>query len=162
MPPVDQWRALDEAGICKDRIAAFRFTGLTATASTSTAQTLLAGLHAGRRAPLWIGLSGPLQRLTVILEPEPGRSPHYWLGPAVTADAPFDIQLLVHPGMGPGGLLYRLEADAPWSSLSSASAWGAERLDWPERFSVAHGPAGPHDRAFLGRDLAVSTTIVEG
>ena len=162
VPSVDQWRALDEAGICKDRIAAFRFTGLTATASTSTAQTLLVGLHAGRRAPLWIGLSGPLQRLTVILEPEPGRSPHYWLGPAVTADAPFDIQLLVHPGMGPGGLLYRLEADAPWSSLSSASAWGAERLDWPERFSVAHGPAGPHDRPFLGRDLAVSTTIVEG
>jgi len=158
VPPVEQWQALDEAGIGKDRIAAFRFTGRTAIAGTSTAQTLLAALQPGRRAPLWIGLSGPAQRLTVILEPEPGRSPHYWLGPAFAADTPFDIQLLVHPGMGPGGLLYRLADDAAWSSLSAASAWGAERLDWPGRWSVGHGQGGPGDRAFRGRDLAISAT----
>ncbi|HQS17451.1 GNAT family N-acetyltransferase [Reyranella sp.] len=161
-PPVGQWRALGEAGISNGRIAALHFTGHAAPTGTSTAQTFLSAFRPGVRAPLWIGLRGYEQRLTVILEPEPGRSPHYWLGPAVTADAPFDIQLLVHPGMGPGGLLYRLAADAPWSSLSSASAWGAERLDWPGRFSVAHGPEGPRDRAFLGRDLAVSATIVDG
>ena len=94
----------------------------------------------------------------VILEPEPGRSPHYWLGPPIAADAPFDIQLLVHPGMGPGGLLYRLAADAPWTSLSAASAWGAERLQWPGRWSVGHGQGGSDDRAFRGRDLAISAT----
>ena len=162
VPPVGQWRALGEAGISNGRMAAFRFTGHAAPTGTSTAQTFLSAFRPGVRALLWIGLRGYEQRLTVILEPEPGRSPHYWLGPAVTADAPFDIQLLVHPGMGPGGLLYRLAADAPWSSLSSASAWGAERLDWPGRFSIAHGPEGPHDRAFLGHDLAVSATIVDG
>lgn len=162
VPPVEQWQALGEAGVGKDEIVAFRFTGDAAAAGTSTIQTLLSAFQPGVRAPLWIGLSGPAQRLTVILEPEPGRSPHYWLGPALDAGAPFDIQLLVHPGMGPGGLLYRLAADAPWSSLSAASAWGAERLDWPHRWSIGHGQEGPGDRAFLGSNLAVSTTTVEG
>ena len=64
--------------------------------------------------------------------------------------------------MGPGGLLYRLAAEAPWSSLSTASAWGAERLEWPGRWSVGHGQNGPEDRAFLGSNLAVSTTTLEG
>ena len=162
VPPVEQWQALGEAGVGKDEIVAFRFTGDAAAAGTSTIQTLLSAFQPGVRAPLWIGLTGPAQRLTVILEPEPGRSPHYWLGPALDAGAPFDIQLLVHPGMGPGGLLYRLAADAPWSSLSAASAWGAERLEWPSRWSVGHGQEGPGDRAFLGRNLAVSTTPVDG
>lgn len=158
VPPVEQWQALDEAGIGKDRLAAFRFTGHTAPAPTGAAQTLLAAFEPNVRAPLWIGLSGPSQRLMVILEPEPGRSPHYWLGPPIAADAPFDIQLLVHAGMGPGGLLYRLAADAPWTSLSAASAWGAERLHWPGRWSVGHGQGGSDDRAFRGRGLAISAT----
>ncbi len=162
VPTVDRWTSLQDAGIARDRIAAFRFTGQTADAGASSAQTFLAACRPGVRAPVWIGLSGPSQRLTVILEPEPGRSPHYWLGPSIAADAPFDIQLLVHPGMGPGGLLYRLAADAPWTSLSAASAWGAERLDWPGLWSVGHGPGGPGDRAFLGRNLAISATADEG
>jgi len=156
LPPVEQWQALDEAGIGNGRIVALRFTGRAAVDGASTAQTFLSTLRPGSRAPLWIGLRGPEQRLAVILELEPGRSPRYWLGPAITAGALFDIQLLVHPDMGPGGLLYRLAADAPWSSLSTASAWGPERLDWPTRFGIGHGPEGPEDRAFLGRDLAVS------
>jgi hypothetical protein len=162
VPPVDRWQPLNDVPIGGDRIVAFRFTGHAAAVGTSPAQTLLSAFRPGIRAPLWIGLSGPDQRLTAILEPEPGRSPHYWLGPAVEAGSSFDIQLLVHPGMGPGGLLYRLTADAPWSSLSAASAWGAERLHRPERWTVGHGQQGPDDRAFLGRNLAVSATTVEG
>lgn len=158
LPPVERWQNLDEAGIGKDKIVAFRFTGRAATEGTSTVQTFLSALRPGSRAPLWIGLRGPEQRLTLILELEPGRSPRYWLGPAVAASEPFDIQLLVHPDMGPGGMLYRFAMDAPWSSLSTASAWGAERLDWPEHWSVGHGQEGPDDAPFLGRDLAVSTT----
>ena len=161
LPPVEQWQALGEAGIGEDTIMAFRFTGHAAAAGASPAQTLLSAFRPGIRAPLWVGLRGPAQRLTMILEPEPGRSPHYWHGPAIAAGSPFDIQLLIHRGMGPGGLMYRLAADAPWSSLSAASAWGAERLDWPERWVVGHGQDGPADRAFLGRDLAASATAVE-
>lgn len=162
VPPVEQWRRLEEAPFGRGSIAAFRFAGHAAPTGTSTAQTFLAAFHPGLRAPFWVGLSGPAQRLMVILEPQPGRSPHYWLGPPVTADAPFDIQLLVHPGMGPGGLLYRLAGDAPWSSLSAASAWGAERLHWPDHWSSGHGPQGRDDRPFLGADLAISTTTLGG
>jgi ribosomal protein S18 acetylase RimI-like enzyme len=161
VPPVEQWQALAHIGGGKDDVVAFRFTGHTA-ANAGPAQTFLSAFQPGIRAPLWIGLRGPEQRLTVILEPEPGRSPHYWLGPTIAAGAPFDIQLLVHPGMGPGGLLYRLAADAPWSSMSAASAWGAERLQWPGQWSIGHGQEGPADRAFFGRNLAVSTTVVKG
>ncbi len=161
LPPVEQWRGLDEARFGRDRIAAFRFTGRAAAAGTSTIQTFVSAFSPGRRAPFWVGLSGPAQRLMVILEPEPGRSPHCWLGPSVTADAPFDIQLLVHPGMGPGGLLYRLSGDGPWSSLSAASAWGAERLDWLDDWTVGHGQRGLGDRAFLGHDLAISATALD-
>ena len=99
---------IGDASIGEDQIVAFRFTGQAAAPGTSTAQTFLSAFRPGIRAPLWIGLRGPEQRLTVILEPEPGRSPHYWHGPFLTAGASFDIQLLIHPGMGPGGLLYRL------------------------------------------------------
>ncbi len=162
VPPPEQWPALGDANFGEDKIVAFRFTGQAAVPGTSTAQTFLSAYRRGTRAPLWIGLSGPEQRLTAILEPEPGRSPHYWHGPSLQAGASFDIQLLVHPGMGPGGLLYRLATDAPWSSLSAASAWGAERLVWPGQWSVGHGQGGPEDRAFLGRNLAASTMIVEG
>lgn len=162
VPPPEQWHVLGDAGSVKDKLVAFRFTGQAAAPGTSTVQTFLSAFRPGIRAPLWIGLSGPEQRLTAILEPEPGRSPHYWHGPSFKAGASFDIQLLVHPGMGPGGLLYRLATDAPWSSLSAASAWGAERLDWPGHWSIGHGQGGPEDRAFLGRNLAVSTMVVEG
>ena len=161
VPPVEHWRALDEARFGRDRIAAFRFTGRAAAAGTSTLQTFLSAFTPGRRAPFWVGLSGPAQRLLAILEPEPGRSPHYWVGPSVTADAPFDIQLLVHPGMGPGGLLYRRSDDDAWTSLSAASAWGAERLDWPDAWTIGQGQQGPDDRTFLGRDLAVAAVTFE-
>ena len=48
--------------------------------------------------------AGREQRLTVILGPEPRRSPHYWIGPPVAPDTGFDFQLLIHAGMGPGGI----------------------------------------------------------
>jgi hypothetical protein len=162
LPFLEQWHALGKAAAGDSKIVAFRFAGHAAATGTGPTQTFLSAFQPGIRAPLWIGLRGPEQRLTAILEPEPGRSPHYWIGPAVEPGAPFDIQLLIHPGMGPGGLLYRLAADAPWSSMSAASAWGAERLKWPEHWSIGNGQAGPEDRAFLGHDLAVSTTTVEG
>jgi Calcineurin-like phosphoesterase len=141
-----------------DRIVAFRFTGWAAPRNTSTAQTLLSAFQPGIQAALWIGLRGPEQRLTVIIGPEPRRSPHYWNGPAITPGANFSFQLLIHTGMGPGGVMYRDGTDERWSSLSAASPWGAERLKWPERWSVGHAQAGPHDRAYLGSELTASVT----
>jgi hypothetical protein len=98
-----------------------RFDGQAAAPGTSCSQ-------AGEMQPMWIGMRGEAQRLTVIVHNEPGRSPHYWNGPKVEAGRPFDIHLKLHAGMGPGGILFKLAADRPWSSMSAASAWGAQPL----------------------------------
>jgi hypothetical protein len=138
------------------RLVAFRFTGQAAPDGTSVAQTLVSAYQPGALACLWVGLRGRDQRLTVTIGPEPHRSPHYWLGPAMSPSDPFDITLLIHSGMGPGGLLCRIGTDARWSSLDAASAWGAERLTWPARLTVARGQAGPGDRPFKGTQLEAS------
>ena len=163
LPPQDRWQPLppgeSEAPFTgkTDRIVAFRFAGRAVRGGSGPAQTLLSAFRPGVQAPLWIGLRGPEQKLTVILGPEPGRSPHYWIGPSVAPDAPFSLRLVIHPGMGPGGLLCRF--GQRWSSLTAASPWGAERLTWPERWSIGHGSASAGDRAFLGRDLSALMTI---
>jgi hypothetical protein len=138
---------------------AFHVTGHAAPCGTSGVQTLLAAFDPGVLAPLWIGLRGRDQRLTLTLGPTPRRSPHYWLGPALRAGEPFDIQLLLHSGMGPGGIMCRSGSEVAWSSLESASAWGAEQLDWPSQWSVGHGQAGTDDAPFKGSDLVVSTSV---
>lgn len=61
--------------------------------------------------------------------------------------------------MGPGGVLWRSGDDAAWSSLCGASAWGAERLDWPARWSVGHGKGGPDDCPFRGAALAAAVRL---
>ena len=147
-PEPDQWHTVsDDAPITGD--IAFRFTGRAAPAGTATAQTLLSAFTPGVQAPLWIGVRGPDQKLTVTIGPQPGRSPHYWLGPALTPGDPFDFQLMFHAGMGPGGIMHRTTHEQ-WSSLSAASPWGAERLTWPERWNVGHAQ---NDRVFLGSGL---------
>jgi len=146
----------------RDRpIAAFRFTGSTAPTGHCAAQTLFSAHEIREMARLWIGLRGPEQVLTVILAPEIGRSPHYWLGPALAPDARFDLQLLVHAEMGPGGIMLRTGEVEPWSSLAAASPWGAERLIWPKSWTVGRGPADAEDRPFLGTDLMSSFVLTE-
>jgi hypothetical protein len=115
--------------------------------------------RSGLQPSLWIGLRGVDQRLAVILGPEPRRSPNYWHGPAIAPDAPFDLTLLIHTGMGSGGILCRTGDEKPWSSLAAASPWGAERLVWPERWSVGHASRGPGDQPFRGSALTASVAV---
>lgn len=170
LPPSSTWLALDpgeqatpiRGGASPDLapLVGWHFTGCAAPEGTSAPQTLLAAWAPGSAlAPLWIGLRGGDQRLTVTLAPQAGRSPHYWFGPALIPGEPFELQLLCHAGMGPGGLLWRLSDGTPWTSLESAGPWGAERLDWPERWSLGQGKAGPEDQAFLGRDLTARVFV---
>ncbi len=147
-----------------ERIVAFRFAGTTAPDGMALAQTLLA-MHdpcSSSLPPLWIGLSGPGQRLTVDLSPEHGRSPHTWHGRAFGPNVAFSLNLVVHAGMGPGGLLVRYDGEETYTSLTGASAWGAERLRWPELWSVAQGRNGSDDRPFLGAVLNVATMELAG
>jgi hypothetical protein len=106
-------------------------------------------------------LRGPDQRLAVIIGPQPGRSPHYWHGPAIGPQQDFDVTLLLHTGMGPGGILCRMESDPRWSSLAAASPWGAERLCWPRWWSVGHATRGPSDQPFRGPTLTASVWVGE-
>lgn len=157
VPPTTSWRALPPGHAPAPHTGALRrplrlrLTGRTAAAA-SHAQTLICAFSAGTLPVFWIGLRGPRQRLTAILGGKPGRSPHYWHGPALPPDTPFDLRLLIHPDMGPGGLLYAL-GDGAWSSLAGASATGAEMLDWPARWGVGCGQGGPGDRPFAGSHL---------
>ena len=169
MPEIGEgaWRTLPEGlieaawsgGAPRAPYLALRFTGEAARAGEARAQTLLAAFEASSLPSLWVGLTGEVQRLTVILGREAARSPHYWFGRSVLPGEAFDIELVVNPDMGPGGLLARDGGDRRWSSLSGASAHGAERLDWPRRWSVGHGPAGAQDRPFAGADLRAIVAI---
>jgi len=137
-------------------LVVWQFSGMCAPADTGTPQTWLTGWGAGDGlATIWIGVHGAEQQLAVLLAPQPGRSPHLWMGPALTAAAPFSLQLACHFGMGPGGLLWRWGDDKPWSSLIGASPWGFERVVWPSQWAIGHGQRGAADRPFRGADLQI-------
>jgi hypothetical protein len=146
-----------EGDATQAQLVAWRFVGVCPAISGGEAQTLLCGWDPGPTlAPLWIGLQGQEQRLVVLLSSAPGRSPHLWLGPMLPADEPFEIQVAIHTGMGPGGLLWRWDDTAPWSSLRAASPWGAERLVWPTRWSIGQDQRGAASRPFRGHKLRVT------
>lgn len=166
LPPAETWRTLAAAaqpaplsGAARaDRRLALRLAGRAAPAGTAAPQTLLAAREPPALPALWIGLSGADQRLTVTMAPEPGRSPHFWLGPALAPGQPFALDLMIHAGMGPGGVLWRAPPAGPWSSLEAASAWGAERLAWPARWFVGH--AGTAEAApFAGESLRIAAAL---
>ncbi|MCY3781391.1 MAG: metallophosphoesterase [Chloroflexi bacterium] len=114
-------------------------------------QTILCATGDGGALPnLWLGISGVDRRITVLLSPEANRSPHRWLGPALPADRRVSIQVAVHSGMGPGGLLWRWSDDHPWSSMAGASAWGVESLPWLRDWRIGECAGG---QKFRGRDL---------
>ena len=166
LTPVEEWGPMRTGPVGPARLAegpldsslrVWRMSGRAAERGAA-AQTLVEGSGDDDAVPpLWIGLAGPDQRLVVVLGSAPGRSPHTWLGPALAAGAPFDIQLALHGAMGPGGLLWRWNEASPWSSLRGASAQGVERSAAVTAWTVGHTAVAPTDRPFLGSDLRVWT-----
>lgn len=153
LPPSEDWQPLPQGGQeapfrgagaahPSPRLVALGLRGRTAPGNTGTAQILLSAEAEGRLPAVWIGLRGPEQRLCVIIAAAPGRSPSYWFGPALGTGEEFAVELLLHGGMGPGGVLWRAGPDAPWNSLRSAASWGPERIDWPARWQVGTGFRG--------------------
>lgn len=141
------------------RIIELRLSGRTAGLNLGPAQTLFSAFSPDAIAPLWLGLRGPGQTLTVIAGWDPGRSPSYWLGPNLAADRDFDIHVALCPHMGPGGVLYRCHDDPRWSSFSAATDAGLAQSAWPSQWSVGHGQAGATDRPFKGPSLRVSVRL---
>jgi hypothetical protein len=136
------------------RLVELQFTGTTA--GDSRAQTLLCTRRNGELAPIWIGLRGEQQRLTVIVQHTTGRSPSYWLGPALGRGTDFDIRLLLHADMGPGGFMCRMSGDQGWTSMSTASSWGLERLKPSMDWLVGRSIDGADDLPFRGTSLEAS------
>lgn len=172
LPPQSAWRelapgvqdapfALPTADAVADaHVAVWRFEGIASASADGTPQTLLSMWDDGPQlAPFWIGLLGAEQRVALLLSPEPGRSPRYWLGPTLEADQPFTIQIALHSGMGAGGLLWRRHEDAPWSTMRNANAWGAERLTWQPTWGIGHDQRGAQGRPFRGKGLQAAVAV---
>ena len=137
-------------------LVSLQIKGIAGAVGSGARQTLFAAIDKpSGKMPLWIGFVGVEMQLTVILQPIAGRSPHYWLGPSINDDRPFDIDVLLHRGMGPGGILWRSSGARDWSSLSGSSAWGTERLEWPGWCAVG-GVSSTGDVPFLGTNLRVA------
>ncbi len=169
LPSCTHWQSLllgeqaapDQGALAADgdgtALLAWHFTGRAGGDIGGQAQTLISAWSEGNDlASFWIGLSGKTQRLTIIMCPEPGRSPHYWFGPCFAPGVPFECQVLFHFGMGPGGVMWRENDGTPWSSLNAASAWGAERLRGPDRWAIGFGKDGAMDCPFQGQNLKVA------
>lgn len=125
-------------------------------------QTLLTGWDAQEGPPVVsVQLEGPSPALVVSLVPVAGGGSQEWRAALPEGDGRLDLQFAIHAGMGPGGILLRTKEDAPWSSLSSSSARGAEQMAWPNCWAVGHGQSGSEDRPFRGKDLAVHWTLVD-
>lgn len=135
-------------------LVVWRWDGICTGEGGGDPQTLLAGWTSSRGlASLWIGLTGERQQVTVLLSPQPGRSPHRWSGPMILPGRSFSFQIALHPGMGPGGILWRWDERSEWSSLVAASPWGVERLAWPVHWTIGHGQRDHGDCPFRGQDL---------
>lgn len=166
LPPVDQWRAVDDKNISSllrpidlnRELVAFRIRGVLAQPKRGDSdQTLLCGIDSGEGVePIWIGMDGDSHRLLVRIVPHSGHGWQLWTGPRLAAAKPFDIQIAFHPHMGPGGILLRADENASWSTLTSTSSKGCESLKRPRRWALGQGQSGPGDRPFAGDSLKVT------
>lgn len=124
-------------------------------------QTLMGGWTWERELPvIWLGLTGSAQRVTAYISLGPGKSPHHWYGPELATTPDFSIQIGIHNGMGPGGLLWRRDPAQPWSSLQAASPWGVERMPPPKFWSTGTGRLSRENNLpFAGEGLRVKYAI---
>lgn len=98
-------------------IVCLKLSGIAS--ETSSRQAILAALDDTDTCPLWIGLVGQKMQLTVIMQPQRGRSPHQWLGPCFADGDDFDMEIMLHADMGPGGALWREARTELWTSQVS-------------------------------------------
>jgi hypothetical protein len=156
LPPADRWTQISnvaqqaKALIQPKSAMAWRFAGAELK-STLQPQTLLCAWDDSETAAtIWIGLEAG--RLVVNLLPVSGEGAQRWEG-AVFAEPTFDFQVLLHPGMGPGGVLFRKGEGDGWSSLFSTSARGLENAKHPVQWRLGAAQSGVTDKPFRGTNL---------
>lgn len=105
---------------------------------------------------IWVGLADIERRLLVLLQPFSCRRPHAWFGPALAEENWIDIEVMLHPDLGPGGILWRPSRASAWTSLERYSAWGIGRISTAVRWHVGRSPNG--DLPFPDGTLEVEFT----
>jgi hypothetical protein len=171
LPPTDRWTNLDKQSVAdlltpipwNLKLVAFRFSGtLHEWKRGSSDQTLLCGTNSSEGVePVWIGVNGDSGRLMVQIVPVAGEGWQVWKGPLLSNDEKFDFQLALHPGMGPGGVLFRKPQELTWSSLMSTSSKGIESLKAPMSWVIGNAQSGSNDRRFAGKDLKIEVAVVD-
>lgn len=170
LPPIEGWALLTEgkqpalllgefdAAKITPAICVFDIRGTTVDQISGQKQTLISACSdGGQHEVFWLGLSGVNQKLTVMLQPQLGRSPHYWFGEELGSSKKFNIQIALHSGMAAGGIMYRTNEQASWSSMLSSSAWGVERLEWPKDWCVGYDFS--QSLPFLGDSLKINVCV---
>jgi len=148
--------------IGQGNVVELRVRGRTAAEPWAPEQTLFTAYGPHALAPIWLGMRGPKQTLTLVVGSAPGRSPSYWFGPDLPADSEFDFHVSLYPDMGPGGILHRHHDETAWSSLKAAAATGVEKVNWPAARNMGFGQHGPDDRPFKGDRLTLHVCIPGG
>lgn len=138
---------------------AFDFHGMLG-AGSSESQTLLSAWD-DNEGPhiLWVGLSDSDQKLELRMVPKAGDGDRVWRGPSFGTGGPLSLQLLIHTGMGPGGIMYRTREDAPWTSMEASTSRGADAMMWPGRWAVGNAMSGPNHLPFRGQNLEVRWNV---
>jgi hypothetical protein len=131
----------------------FRFKGVT-PAPQEHPQTILCGSNADETAAaLRVMLEESSLRLRVDIQTQSGYSADRWLGPRFPAGKPFQFELALHSGMGPGGVLYRETPESGWSSLKTESSKGCEDMVWPPAWVAGHGHYSPEHDEWRGEKV---------
>jgi len=121
-----------------ESIFLWRFSGICPEKGSLEDQTMICGWDENEGpCRIWIGLEGPNPWVTLRMQIHRGQGSQEWHGPILNPGKPFDFQIAVHTGMGPGGVMYRESEDSPWSSLRTSSARGAKGFSWPSWWSVS-------------------------
>jgi hypothetical protein len=167
MPAVTAWQAIPQmtrptlpkpAG-WDQRPSTHHLVGFSVEADLGTGgddQTLICGWDDQEGGHiLWIGLVGTDHKIEARLVPEPGHGTRVWRGPALGSGGKAGFDLLIHTGLGPGGIMVRSGDGAPWTSLTCSSSSGADAMAWPARWATGHAISDPEHMPFRGRDLKV-------
>jgi len=154
LPMPDGWE--DRSACCK--VFLLRFQGVCPDPWRGDPQTVLLGYSGGNFGSprnVRFTLEGNLPTLNVGLVVEHPYA-QKWAGPVLVPGKPFDVQVAIHPGMGPGGIMWRSDERSAWSSMRGESPRGAELSGWTIEWKLGHDLCGPHDKPFTGDKLHVA------
>ena len=114
---------------------------------TADRETFLCGYDIDEGPPtIWVGREQAQLVVEIVLWP--GGPVGRWVLRSFTGCARFALEIL--PAMGPGGVVARLDGGPP-SSLLTNVAEDLDRVRWPRRWCLGHGPSGATDEPYGGR-----------